>query len=1524
MIVTIIKKKETTSITLPSKIYGDYWIHDSQKKSLVNIQEENGTWIIKSTHISSIKKDNSFVEKVRLLEYHFYVLNLKSTNEQFLIYCSPVFDDSFIKIAPLTKKIIIGSDNNCDIQYENSYVMNQHIQLEFDNNLWKVTNLNNSQYIFLNHLEITEKQLKNSDMIFLMGLKIIVLNDFLIINNPNNKVKIKSESINIKLKEILQKPSLNDIETDIPFYTSDDFFHKSPRFRTLVENKKISIDPPPPKQSDEEIPIFYTLGPMLTMGMTSSITGITAILNVNNGTQSFSSAIPSIFVSLSMMATMILWPILTKKYEKSKKKKKEKIRQEKYKEYILTKQNEITSTIKVQQQILLENSVSLKECEQIILTRKRQLWEREIDQKDFMNVRLGIGSLPPQITIDYPEQHFSLDEDNLQQYINEIKNQTKRIDDTPISISLVEKNISAIIGQSEMTNKFIQGILLQLMTFHSYQDLKIVVFTDDEKSNHWESLKFLPHCWDNEKSIRFFCTKVEEMKQVSSYLLNIFNDRKYVDNDLDKTRNLDYKFFPCYYLIFIDNIKSAQNIEIIQKVLNQNINMGFSILICNDRLSNLPKECSTFITLAETGSGIFENELIANKQKEFTPDIDTTIDIQQCVKKLANIPIDLSQNGNLLPSSISFLQTYNVGKVEQLNVLERWQNNDPTINLKVPVGKDEANELFYLDLHEKFHGPHGLIAGMTGSGKSEFIITYILSLAINYHPHEVSFILIDYKGGGLAGAFNNKETGVKLPHLAGTITNLDTIEMKRSLASIQSELKRRQRMFNQARDQLNESTIDIYKYQKLYREKRVELPIPHLFIICDEFAELKDQQPEFLSQLISTARIGRSLGVHLILATQKPAGVVDNQIWSNSKFRVCLKVQDKADSMDMIKCPDAAMLKQTGRFYLQVGYNELFRLGQSAWSGAPYFPTEEIKPKIDSSIEFVDNIGYSYKSIEQQKKNYIESKGEELKNVLNYIVDLAKKENVETKQLWLDRIPDEIFVEELKKKYQTIHHKLELNPIIGEFDDPNNQKQDLLTIPISKEGNAIIYGSSGSGKELLLTTMIYSLIMQHSSEELNTYILDFGSETLQNFSTAPQIGDVLSINDEEKINNLFKFLLAVIDERKKLFANYNGNFKYYYENSSNTIPNIVVVINNYEAFSEIYDSYNELLLKLSRDSQKYGIYFILTVINPNSIRYRLQQNFKLQYVLQMNNPDNYVSILGNTEKLVPSKSYGRGLVKIDHVYEFQTALAYELDSLTDYIKAICERLQTLYQKKAISIPTLPEKVTIRDMKNKISNIKEIPIGIIKNNLEIQTYNFIEKPSAIYSNNMDDIYKFLKPLIKILATIKNQKTIIIDSNGEFKIDLSKQTYYYKNNFEENINQIINFCNQVDNYNIKNKDNKISIVIIIIGIDKIKKELQNSTILSDFFNKISNLEYINNILVDTIDNIKKVEYEAWYSLANDNSNGIWIGNGIADQFTLKLGKTPKEIRDEIGSHFGYSVIKQNPTLIKLIEEDGESNE
>jgi S-DNA-T family DNA segregation ATPase FtsK/SpoIIIE len=805
---------------------------------------------------------------------------------------------------------------------------------------------------------------------------------------------------------------------------------------------------------------------------------------------------------------------------------------------------------------------------------------------------------------------------------------------------------------------------------------------------------------------------------------------------------------------------------------------------------------------------------------------------------------------------------------------------------------------------------------MTGSGKSEFIISYILSMAMNYHPYEVSFVLIDYKGGGLTGAFENKETGMKLPHLAGTITNLDTVEMNRSLASVQSELRKRQRKFNAARDKLDESTIDIYKYQSLYRRGLVDSPISHLFIISDEFAELKDQRPEFMEQLISTARIGRSLGVHLILATQKPSGVVNDQIWSNSKFRVCLRVQDKSDSMDMIKCPDAAELKTTGRFYLQVGYNELFAMGQAAWAGAQYYPTEKRKKKVDQTINIVDNVGSVIKSLDTKQNDVVvQSKGEEITNIIKYIIEEAKTENIEIEKLWLDRIPDVVFIEDLKKKYNYQTVKNVINPIIGEYDDPDNQAQNVLTLPLSSEGNTIVFGSGGSGKDLMLSSIVYSCISTHDSREVNFYILDFGAETMTMFKNAPHVGEVILSADGEKVNNLFKMITGIIDERKKIFIDYNGSFDFYINHGGRQIPLIVIMINNVEAFIETYPDYEELIGQMTRDCLKYGVVFIFSTNGPNTVRYRLRQNFAQNVVLQFNDPMDYASVIPGVRKKEPSKVFGRGMILLDSIFEFQTAYAYKEEKLTDYIKIVCDKLRDICDYKAQRIPILPDTINQEVVKDYLGRIDKIPVGVEKETLDMALINLKDK--FMFNVTGEDITAepaFIKGFVRNLAQIKPKTEVIIFDALSVLNECSYENVFYA---KESCYDAIDELTKV----FEAKEQGKLTFAVIIGVNTFLNKLSAiekgkfTTLITD--SKAG--ENIKYIIMDTIDTIKAINFESWYKPNVDLSEGIWIGNGIGNQFTLKVTTNSRVLRAEVPPGFGYVIRKGKAALMKLMSDE-----
>ena len=1526
MRVSLIKSDKISDLILPSKVKGNYWITDTDdqgiERNLISIEASNGKWKIVSNSEVYCTLNDTQVPSTELNLYNFYVLKSIHKNSVMILYCSPVYDNTYQTYSiedEKSREITIGRNSSCDISYNSINISDIHATINHVNDRFQLTP---KSVIYVNDLVVSNQiTLNNGDIIFIMGLKLIFSikngSPSLIINNPANLVNVRLKVQN-NIKEDDNFTELTD-EVELDLYNDDDNFHKKPRFLREVEKLQINVDSPPAKPAEDDRPWILTVGPMFTMSMMSLTSAFSALNNLTEGNTSLKKALPSLLVSGAMMCGTFLWPTISRRYEKKKRAQNEKERQAKYRRYIDEKREEIRNEITNQRNILIDNYPTTMECQNIILSKMTRLWERRIGDNDFLKVNLGIGSEEMEIEIKYPEEHFSIMEDELVKVARELGQEPKNIDNVSITLSLQENNVLGIVGNSFQTSTYMSQLILQLMTFHSYDDLKIVMLTNKDKAHNWEYLKILPHCFSNDKSIRFYGENNDDYKEIFYYLDKELNDRTSTENK-NPTKKPQY-------LIITDNFKSVRNYDFIKRMLNLSNNLGFSMVILTKKITNIPDQCKSFVNIFQEKAELYLNK-VNNKAKPFTIDLNTKYNYYECAKTLANIHIDIeSEVEGQLPKKIGFLQMYEAGKIEQLNASNRWKKNNPMLSLAAPVGIGKSGEKIVLDLHEKYHGPHGLIAGMTGSGKSEFIITFIVSMAINYHPYEVQFILIDYKGGGLTGAFENNTIGLKLPHLVGTITNLDTNEIKRSLSSIESELKRRQRLFNIAREKSGESTIDIYKYQKMYREGLIDEPVSHLFIISDEFAELKKEQPEFMTQLISTARIGRSLGVHLILATQKPSGVVDPQIWSNTRFRVCLRVQDKSDSTEVIKRPDAAYLKQTGRFYFQVGFDEIFVIGQAAWCGGQYFPSETIRKEIDSSINFIDNIGNVIKNVETKKQVEVgPSQGEELINIVKYLDNIAKEENIKCKPLWLAKIPDTIYVNDLMNKYKYQKENFVINPIIGEFDVPSMQQQYLLTLPLSKEGNALIYGSAGSGKENLVTTLLYSSMINYTPQEVNYYLVDFGSESLNMFKNSPIIGDILHVDDKDKLNNLYKMLNTIIEIRKKLFSEYNGDYDTYCKKSGKTVPSIVVIINNFEAYHETYADYDDILTILSRDGSKYGVYFVLTVSTPNGLRFKLKQNFTQEYVLQQNSPDDYTSILGNVKKNYPSKIFGRGIFKKEDVYEFQTAYAYEKDNIQDYIKSLCIKHSEAFKERAKPVPILPEVVTYNDIKDDISNDKNVIIGIAKQSLNAVKFDFNKTlVNGIISSDINYIYSFVKPFVNQLMYLNYSKVTLINTEEiKFEDNYKKYIEYIDNDFNAYFLKLYNYIIEKNDEYIKNNYSRNSFkdikhnTIIILGFETFANRLspENKKKLGTLFEKAKDLEIVNFIIMDSVDKFKKLEIEFWYKTCANPNDGIWIGPGVNDQYTLKVSQRTPELKEQINEEFCFVIKRGKPTLVKYV--------
>lgn len=1527
MIVYIFSNDYFNKIILPKLISGVYPVINSKDKFLCNIEEGENNWAIKKSDNADLIEDGESVLTINAVPHKIYQIK-DNKKDVYSVIFMPRYDENSIRIEATTTEITIGNSQSDDIKYNYPNLGTFQIRLTKESNYWNLTTDNGQ--VFVNDKLNNSTKLFQGDYLFYFGLKVIVINNIFIINNPNELVTYNSgKFMNYKSDTYNEDVEfLADVDEDQSLYDKNDYFFKAPRFISMLEEVNIKVDEPPAPPEDNEMPTILTVGPQLTMVATSAVTLISYVNSYLEGTTTtFRFALSAGTISITIIGAL-LWPSLTRKFNKKRIKKQTEKKEKKYKEYLEKKAEEIEGAKQRQKQVLVDNSISLEEIKIIVDNRDRKLWERNVNHDDFLNVRLGVGMMPAKINVDIPEEKFSVnDMDKLQDAHKRLVDSSLYLEDVPMSISLVEKNITAIIESNIYGKLFLEGLFLRICAQHDYTELKIIVFTNKKNSKKWDFLKVMPHTWSNDKSMRYFADNSDDINKVANEIEKIFDLR--LNHDMSQKKEEDgtkeneeapYKDHKPYFLIFTDDVETIRNINFLKKIIRYKVNYGFSLLMLNDRLTTLPSETTTFLHISEGTSGMITNELSKNNQMEFKADFLTDIDIYECAQKLSNIPIHVAKEKYELPNSLTFLELYNIGKVEHLNCLDRWKNNNPVNNLAVPVGIDQNGEIFKMDIHEKQHGPHGLVAGTTGSGKSEWIITYILSLAVNYSPEEVQFVLIDYKGGGLAMSFENAELGIKLPHIAGIITNLDKSAINRSIESIESELKRRQTIFNETREKLKEGSMNIYKYQDLYRKKLVDEPMSHLLIISDEFAELKQQQPEFMQQLISTSRIGRSLGVHLILATQKPTGVVNDQIWSNSKFKVCLKVQNQSDSNEILKKPDAAFLKTAGAFYLSVGNDDYYNLGQSAWAGAKYFPSEAVVKQINQSIDVIDGLGKTITSYDNDitDTNRV-SKGEELLNIVSYIDSLNKKTPFKLIDLWLPNVNEVSYLTSLTKQYNHTFEPYVFDIPIGEYDEPRKQEQGLLKINIAK-GNIALVGQGGSGKNSFISSLIWSSMIEHTPDTLNIYILDFGGETLKKFSNYPHVGEVVYQDDINKALGVLDLIVEEMENRKTMFENYNGSFDYYNKYAENKVPLIMLVIHGFDIFCEQMPKLNDFLIAMLRDYPKYGIVLVLSASSQNGIKTRQMQYIQNKIMLQMADDSAYRAVTNCRRGLIPSKALGRGICKLgedDESYvEFQTALIAPDKDEYQLVRSYGEQLSIYYNNyKAKELAKIPDDVTSKDLAKYITDLSSVPIGFDFHQKDIAMYNL--QASKIHLFCTKDINKAMNSLygfVNVVSQIQNIKVRVIDLLGKYKnpnLDLKLFNEEYDTVFAALENDVLT-----------RTESQPMGINIFLGAGMFKKKTTDAgyEIASNMFNNINASKNVITILIDNYDSLRNLKVETWFANV-DTSNALWFGNGISNQSIINVNELSMDDKKLEFDKMGYKIDEGNYSLIKLVADGDE---
>lgn len=1041
---------------------------------------------------------------------------------------------------------------------------------------------------------------------------------------------------------------------------------RSPRIVHELPSGVIEIDPPPATGSKPEINWFATFLPtVITLAIAIVMTVVL-------------SSPMMLLYTLPMTIGGVVVSITNYRRQTKKYNERIDIRQRKYDNHISNVVSEIEQKRNEQLTAMVLSDPATEECFEIVRNRKPRLWNRTPDDSDFVSVRIGSGPVDFSVKIDVPKETLSLEEDALRTRPKEIQKRYAIIEDAPIICNIINEQICGIVGKRQDTKALVKNLIVQLTTHHSYTELKTVCIYNPNDDSELRWVKDIPHFLDADRKNSFVATSKEEAKDLFRYFSDLFKKRKN-----DAISNANYGKAPTYlpyYLFIVLEPSYLEKNDPINEFLFMSRNLGIGCLMAVQDVAQLPKECRELVVLKGNTGHIFNSDHASQKQA-FVLDRVAEANFAAFGRNMKPLCCDEGITHETLPKAYSFYEMLGISQIDELDIRKNWRASNVGMSLAAPIGIVESGNTLSLDLHEKAHGPHGLVAGMTGSGKSELLQSYILSMALNYHPYEVSFVIIDFKGGGMASQVAG------LPHLIGTITNIDGQELTRSLLSIEAELRRRQKIIKEYNDTHGDKVKDIYDYIERYKNGAAASPLPHLIIIVDEFAELRAEQPEFMKELISAARIGRSLGVHLILATQKPAGQVDDQIWSNINFQMCLKVASAADSKEVIKSDLASHLVDPGRAYLRVGNNAVFDLFQSGYSGE----------KVISSTG---------------------TRVTQMQETINYIKDYCSANGIKKLQ--------DICLPSLSKviNYPTE----ESNDVdglisIGTYDDPTNQYQGQYCVELFGK-NVIVIGASRSGKTNVLQTLIRGMAERYTPEDVNIYIVDFASMILKSMETLNHVGGVVTPGEDEKFKNLMKLLYSEIEVRKKkFFAVGVSSYSAYRDAGKTDLPRIVLFIDNFTALREMYLMDTDPIQSICQNGITYGISVVVANSQTTGISYQYLSNFSTRIALYCNNSSEYHVLFEKCNLRLPDIP-GRCIVERDgNFYQCQLYRAFAGEKEVEQTKAVREYISHQSEKnglvRAKAIPEIPDTLFANELISTSTAIAE-GIGEIAVGLDYET------------------------------------------------------------------------------------------------------------------------------------------------------------------------------------------------------------
>ncbi len=1084
--------------------------------------------------------------------------------------------------------------------------------------------------------------------------------------------------------------------------TNDISFTRSPSVLPRVVPREIELPAAPKPQEKQRFPILAVVAP-LVMGA--------AMLSLDQGYRSL------IFVALSpiiMLGSYIDQRIRSKNQYQTE--------VSNFEANLSRVADELARAHEADRRDLLRIYPSVEDSWNSAARLGTVLWWRRPEHPEFLQLRLGLGDLPAVTSGKRTGGAEGVAE--FEDRLTALESQFVQLEDVPVVADLRVCGSLGLCGDRSVLDGVARGLMVELICMHSPAEVSVVCLTSRSGVKRWDWLQWTPHTSSPHSPLgdlhlasdpataAVLLAHLEELIELRSASGGTPTPR----GPVTKSERVAPPTLPSVIVLVDDALVDQARLT---RVAERGPDVGVHLIWCATSRAQIPGACRSFLEVEPGGSlaGQVRHGQTVTPLRVETVDAAVADRLGRVLAPVldAGVPVEDSSD---LPKSVSLISLTGQELASRAEAqVARWRENQsiidrrpeaPIVPLKHPVSLRAlvghgGTDTFTLDLRTQ--GPHALVGGTTGAGKSEFLQAWVLGMATANSPDRVSFLFVDYKGGS---AFSKC---LELPHVVGLVTDLSPYLVRRALTSLRAELRYREHLLN------DKGAKDLAELEK---RGDPECP-PSLVLVVDEFAALVSEVPEFVDGVVDVAQRGRSLGLHLILATQRPAGVIKDNLRANTNLRVALRMADEHDSADVLGEKTAAFFDPAtpGRAAAKTGPGRIVQF-QAAYPGAK---TPEVA--LAAPVDVVElNFGGGVAWQVPERKVNLEDLDTDIDRLVATMSRAALAAGIpKPRKPWLDALATTY---DLRKIDQRRDSELAL----GVIDDPDHQEQRVEYFRPDAEGNIAYYGAGGAGKTTALRSLALAASITPRSGGVHIYGVDFSGGGLSLLEPLPNVGSIIDGGDDERVMRLFRWLRETADSRAVRYSAAKAPTLTEYRRiaGDQRESRILVLIDGLGAFKTEYESsvdkaaILQLFQQLLVDGRGVGIHFAVTADRPSAIPASIGTAFQRKVVLRQTDDDGYRYLDLPRDVLNATSPAGRAM-QVGRPHELQLVILGDNVNVAAQhrmIEQLGDFLRGLDAPQPVRIQSLPLEIGAAGMPAQVNG--RPALGIADDSLQPVSFN----------------------------------------------------------------------------------------------------------------------------------------------------------------------------------------------------------